>query len=190
MKVFFSSPIQGIDSVEKYIRAIDIQLKDLGYKNIDNLIERLNDGDYYETLNKGCKKAHEDFFAKTISGIKLADLTMFECTIPSLGIGFQVEKSIEYNKPTVILYLKDNLPHFISGIQSDKLLVYEYEADNLSSVINKAIVAARQVTDKRFNFFISPSLLTYLEEESTKQGITKSAFIRQLILEHKKKKKS
>lgn len=190
MKVFFSSPIQGIDSVEKFIRAIDRQLKDLGYENIDNLMERLDDGDYYETLNKGGKKAHEDFFTKTISGIKLADLTIFECTIPSLGIGFQVEKSIEYNKPTVVLYLTGNLPHFISGIQSDKLLVYEYSADNLNSVINKALIAARQVTDKRFNFFISPSLLNYLEEESTKQGITKSAFIRHLILEHKKRKKS
>jgi len=65
----------------------------------------------------------------------------------------------------------------------------EYTKENLAQVVSDVIEDAKHSADKRFNFFISPSLLSYLEEESKKFDMTKSAFIRRLILEHKKKGK-
>jgi len=189
MKVFFSSPIRGVNEIKNYIEEIDKTILSLGHKRLDNVLERISNANFYDTLDKGGKKAHADFFEKTIKGIKEADVVIFECSIPSLGIGFQVEKSLDYNKPTIILYYKDNIPHFFSGTSHDKLFIYRYDKNNISSVISNAIEEARHAADKRFNFFISPSLLSYLEEESSQHGLTKSSFIRGLILEHLKKHK-
>jgi hypothetical protein len=189
MKIFFSSPIKGVDEVKKYIEIIDKALDSLGHKRLDNIVERINDASFYNKLDKGGKEAHQSFFEKTIKGIKDADITIFECSTPSLGIGFQIEKSLDYNKPTIILYFKDNLPHFITGTDHDKLIVHGYNEKNIHEVVSNAIEEARHAADKRFNFFISPSLLSYLEEESSRLGLTKSSFIRNLILEHRKKNK-
>lgn len=189
MKIFFSSPIRGIDEVKDYIKIIDKTILSLGHKRLDDIVERISDANFYNKLDKGGKEAHQDFFEKTIKGIKEADATIFECSTPSLGIGFQIEKSLDYNKPTIILYYKDNIPHFISGTDHDKLLIYGYDEKNIDRVVTNAIEEARHATDKRFNFFINPTLLSYLEEESTQLSLTKSAFIRSLILDHQKKHK-
>lgn len=189
MKIFFSSPIRGVDEVKKYIDEIDKTILALGHKRLDNIMERISDANFYNKLDKGGKEAHQDFFEKTIKGIKDADVTIFECSTPSLGIGFQIEKSLDYNKPTIILYYRDNIPHFISGTDHDKLLIYGYDEKTVGKVVTNALEEAKHASDKRFNFFISPSLLSYLEEESTRHGLTKSSFIRGLLLEHQRKNK-
>jgi predicted DNA binding CopG/RHH family protein len=49
---------------------------------------------------------------------------------------------------------------------------------------------AREKRDKRFNFFISPKLLEFLEKTSNGDGITKSKYIRNLIVEHMRQNKN
>lgn len=188
MKIYFTSPIRGIDQIEDHVRAIYRAIKKLNYVHVDNVITRLDQGrSFYDELDKGGKITHSSYFDETISKLKTADINIFECTVPSLGIGFQIEKSLDYNKPTIVLYLKNNTPHFLAGTQNDKLFLREYTKENLTQVVSDVIEDAKHSADKRFNFFISPSLLTYLEEESKKFDMTKSAFIRKLILDHKKK---
>lgn len=190
MKIYFTSPIKDIDSIKPFLKEIYQIISKLGYAHADDFLSRLNNKeDFYSKLEEGGKEAHEQYFNDTINILKNADINIFECSIPSLGVGFQIEKSIAYNKPTIVLYYSKHKPHFIAGTQNEKLFIREYNDNNLSSVLEDTIDEARHASDKRFNFFISPSLLTYLEEVSTKAGITKSAFIRQLILEHKRKRK-
>ena len=188
MKIYFTAPIKGVDHVEKHIRTIYEAIKKLGYTHIGNIVDRLNQGgSFYEKLDKGGITTHSSYFEDTINKIKTADINVFEGSIPSLGVGFQVERSLDYNKPTIVLYLKEGTPHFLAGTHNDKLLLKEYTKDNLTQVVHEALEEAKHVADKRFNFFISPSLLSFLEEESKKFDMTKSAFIRKLILEHKKR---
>ncbi|OGK62747.1 hypothetical protein A2334_00835 [Candidatus Roizmanbacteria bacterium RIFOXYB2_FULL_38_10] len=190
MKIYFSAPIKSVHTVESYIKEICETISKLGHTHLDNYLKRLEDNaTFYTKLDKGGKEAHEMYFSETIDNLKSSDINIFECSIPSLGIGFQVEKSLAYNKPTIVLYYKSHVPHFFTGSQTDKLFICEYHEDNVASVLTDAIEEAKHASDKRFNFFISPSLLTYLEEVSNKAGMTKSAFIRKLILEHKKKQK-
>ena len=188
MKIYFTAPIKGVELIENHIKEIYETIKKLGYIQIDDIVNRLNQGDdFYEKLDKGGKNTHSFYFEETITKIKSSDINIFECSIPSLGVGFQVVKSLDYNKPTIVLYQKDNLPHFLAGTQNDKFFLREYTSKNLVNVVTNTIEEAKHAADKRFNFFISPSLLSYLEEESKKFDMTKSAFIRKLIIEHKKK---
>jgi len=157
MKIYFTAPIRGIDQVDSHIRTIFETIKKLGYSHVDDIVKRLNQGrSFYDGLDKGGKDTHSSYFDETMSKIKAADMNVFECSVPSLGVGFQIEKSLEFNKPTIILYLKGNTPHFLAGQQNDKLFVKEYTKDNLPQVVAETIEEAKHAADKRFNFFISP----------------------------------
>jgi predicted DNA-binding protein len=61
--------------------------------------------------------------------------------------------------------------------------------NTLDQVIRDAVEKAQSLADKRFNFFISPSLLSYLNKASKEEGVTKSTFIRNLINDYKRKLK-
>ena len=115
---------------------------------------------------------------------------MLECSNASLGIGYLVNKSIEFNKPTVILFRDGHTPYLLAGISDDKVILKKVKDGSVLSSLKVALEEAKQVADKRFNFFISPQLLSYLEEVSKQQGITKSTFIRGLIRDHMKKHKN
>jgi len=191
MKVYFSAPIKGTEKIENELKVMFTQITKLGHKHLDDYLERLKEGMiFYERMDKEGGKSRKDFFEQTIENIKLADVVVFECTVPSLGIGFQIEKALDYNKPTIVLYLKGYTPSFLAGTENDKLILKEYTSQNLVQVVDDAIEEAKHSSDKRFNFFISPLLLSYLQDESEKLDMTKSAFIRKLILEHKKRTKS
>lgn len=187
MRIYFTAPIKRVEVFKDKIKAIQKTIINLGYKNLDDIASRLDDASFYEKLDKGGNKAHEDFYNQTITFVKTADVNVFECSVPSLGVGYQVEKSLAFSKPTIVLYYNNYIPHFLKGTQHDKLFVQQYNDTNLSSVLKTTIETARSAADKRFNFFISPSQLTYINEEARKLGLTKSSFIRQLILEHKRK---
>jgi len=142
---------------------------------------------FYQKLDEGTRNDYVEFYKRNIKWIKESDVNIFECTLPSLSIGYQIEKSLQYNRPTIILYLKDNIPYFLVGSDEEKLIVKTYNEKNILDVLSSAITDAKYLSDKRFNFFISPSLLNYLNKVSHEMNITKSTFIRNLILEHKKR---
>lgn len=189
MKIYFAASVRGYSHYREEYKSIQSTLNSLNQKLTSSFYKEDEAKQFYDKLEMGGSKAYNDFFNETIDTIKNSDINVFECTMPSLGIGFQVEKSLEFNKPTIVLYLKGHIPHFFAGTENEKMLLKEYTAENIEKILTQAINDARHLADKRFNFFISPFLLTYLETTSKKEGITKSTFIRNLIHDHMKKKK-
>lgn len=188
MKVFFTASLRGQKEFGLLYGAIFDELKTLGYKHLDNEILTLSK-EYYDKIQEVGRSACVDLYQRKMNHLKEADLCMFECTVPSLSIGYQILKALDFNRPTIILYLKDNIPQFISGIDNEKLIVKEYTPDTVKEVVDEAVRESNEIQDKRFNFFISPPLLNYLQKMSKEQGITKSTFIRNLLVEHQKKNK-
>lgn len=186
MKIFFTASLRGQTDYGKYYTKIAQTVEKLGLKNLDDEIFKLSPS-YYDSLQKQGRDAYVDLYDRKISRLNSADICMFECTLPSLSIGFLIQKALDFNKPVIILYFDQNTPQFISGISEDKLIVRQYTEKNIESVVEESIEEAKHLQDKRFNFFISPNLLTYLEKASKREGITKSTFIRNLIVAHKKK---
>ena len=188
MKVFFTASLLGKKEHDYFYEIIYTSLQQMGYKNVDDEIFRLFEREYYDRIEKEGRDAYVDLYQRKIKHIQEAELCIFECTLHSLSIGFLIEKALALNKPTVVLYLEENIPHFLAGIESEKLFVASYTEETLKEVLKRTIDRARDMRDARFNFFISPSLLTYLEETSKKLGVTKSTFIRNLITADKKKR--
>jgi len=119
-----------------------------------------------------------------MENIQKADICILEVSAHSLGLGYIAQKSLEMSKPTIILYYKDCVPFFLTGAEDDKLIVESYDEKSLQKVLKNSLIKAREKRDKRFNFFLSPKLLQYIDEGSKKRGITKSKLLRDMIVEH------
>lgn len=187
VKILFTASHRGKKHFSSFYKKIYDLIEQKGIKNISDTIISMDSDSYYERLEKVGSAAYTEEYNRMIENIKKADVVIFECSLPSLGIGFMIDKSLELNKPVVGLHLKDHMPTFLAGISSDKFHLAEYTDENISDVLDKIIEKAKSSMDKRFNFFISPSLLNYLEKASKEQGLTKSTFIRNLLLEHMKR---
>lgn len=183
MKIFLNASPRGDKEFGKHYKIIYNELTKLGYQHVNHEVVKYNSEQFKKDMEMG-RKAQIDLYGRKIKAIKLADICIYETSLHSLGIGFLVNKSLEQGKPTIVLYYKNNIPHFISGAEDEKLIVREYTEENIKDVLKEAITVARERRDKRFNFFISPKLLDYLEKASSQQGVTKSKFIRNLLMDH------
>lgn len=187
MKVFFTASQGGKKFFDKYYTKIYNLIEEFNHSHLDKTLITVTSDKFYKDLEEKGREANIDLYEKNLKCIKEAHVNVFECSSSSISIGFMIEKSIGLNKPTIVLFLKDHVPHFLAGMDEQKLIVKEYTEKNLAHILKVALEEARNRADKRFNFFISPYLLAYLQKVSKELGITKSTFIRNLILEHMKK---
>lgn len=190
MKIFFAGSHRGKKEFGTYYQKIHDVIANLGHKHVESSFLQQTPEEFYTKLDQGGRNAHITFYEHNMKKIKEADINIFDCSLHSLSIGFQIEKSLEYNKPTIVLYYDNNVPYFLDGINNEKMIVKSYSKSNIEKVVEQAIELSKNLCEKRFNFFISPMLLTYLNKVSAELGITKSTFIRNLIIEHKKKRKN
>lgn len=183
MKVFFAGSYRGIKDFKNSYEEIFNEIKRLGYLHLDDEIVTTSYEDFVKKMEKG-RDAYVDHYRNKMQAIHDADICVFETSSHSLGIGYLVEKSLTYGKPTIVLYYKEYVPYFLSGVDNEKLIVRSYDDKNYKEIVQETLELARERRDKRFNFFLSPKLLDYLEEASNKAGVTKSKLIRDMIVEH------
>lgn len=189
MKVFFTASHRGKKHFGAYYDSIYKILKEMDFKHLSDTVVSLSTEKYYDILDVEGHEGYVKEYTRILNTIREADIIVFESSYPSLGSGYMIQKSLEMNKPVVALYFKGNMPTFLAGIQDEKFQLIEYAEKDLEPKIKDAIEKAKSLADKRFNFFISPSLLSYLNQASKEQGVTKSTFIRNLINDYKRKLK-
>lgn len=93
-------------------------------------------------------------------------------------------------KPTIVLYLQENVPYYLDGVENDKLILKSYEESNIDQMVAESFEAAAKKREQRFNFFINPDLLGYLDDITKQKGVTKSTYLRTLIEQDRAKKQT
>lgn len=186
MYVFFQGTYQAQKQFGENYKKIFDEIKELGYSHVSDDIINLGYKEYLKMMEKG-REAQVENYNRNMHSIKKADICIFETSAHSLGVGFLAQKSLDEGKPTIVLYYGDNTPYFLSGVDDEKLIVRSYTEKTLRKILKESLETARERRDKRFNFFLSPKLLEYLEDASTKEGVTKSKLIRDMIVNHMRK---
>ena len=184
MKIFYTSTTRGQTAYGTYYKEIYEEIANLGYQHLDDDIINTSYDEFVNEMESGGREAYVSYFKRKEECIQKADICIFEVSVPTLGLGFVTERAVKYGKPTIVLYYKDNIPYFVSGVENEKLIVRSYDENTIHEVLQESLQLARERRDKRFNFFLSPKLLDYLEEASTNQGSTKSKLIRDMIVDH------
>lgn len=187
MKIFFTSSQRGKKQFGKYFYLITQAITKLGYTLVKDDLLTVSSKDFYHNLEKYVREGYVNFYRSKIKSIQKADICIFESSTHSLSIGFLIEKALDLQKPTIVLYLQGHPVYLLQGVQHEKLIIKSYSSDTLSKVVKNAIEKAVSIRDTRFNFFINPELLQYIEEKSRKKRTTKSEIIRRLIIEDIKK---
>lgn len=172
MKTFYYFPIEGQNKFGKQYQIIANILKSSGLEIVQNIP----------------KKIHaEERYASHIDAIHEADVCILECSHQGLMAGLLITKALELEKPVIVLYHIGSVPKSLFGITSEKFQLIKYTQSTAQNIIRTALEKASLLADKRFNFFVSSSMLAYLNTISRTLGITKSTFIRNLIEDYKKK---
>ncbi len=163
------------------------------YKSITSVIKKHNgelitDHSLVRTLKDIETETPEDaeLYAKKMSQwLKQADVVVVETTIPLLGAGYEIAIALQLGKPVICLYRPDgkNTPHVLKGLESDKLQVIGYNDKNLEEALSLALSYATEQMDTRFNFFVSPSIVNFLDWVSKKKRLPRAVYLRRLIEE-------
>jgi hypothetical protein len=138
-------------------------------------------------LKKAGLETKKENYKETLQDIGKADIIIMEISGHSMSMGYILSKTLEMNKPVIALYTADAQPIFVAGINNPKLILKEYRPDNMEKIIWDSLKEAKGLIDMRFNFFVSPKILNYLDWVGQKRMIPKSVFLRNLIEREMKK---
>lgn len=126
-------------------------------------------------------KAKVDNYVQSVKCVKKSDVVFMEVSGHSMSMGYLISKALDVSKPVVALHKANQMPSFIKGIMDPKLIIMEYNEENMKEVVEKAMKKASGMIDVRFNFFVNPKILAYLDWISQKKMIPRSVFLRNLI---------
>jgi len=134
-------------------------------------------------------KVKRENYKQAVKDIKKAELVVMEVSGHSMSAGYLICQALDMNKPVVALYKGEHKPIFIGGIVNPRLFLVAYNEKNVEEVLKKVFKKVASLIDVRFNFFVNPKILTYLDWVAGKRKIPKSVFLRNLIEKEMKKDK-
>lgn len=187
MKIYFIASSRLVDTDPKLYEKIYNFISKDNRMVSDKVMQWIKMG--VINIQEASKKQKVDNYKTSVDCVKKSDLVIMEVSGHSMSMGYLVSKALEISKPVIALYKKGHMPVFLSGIQDPKLRIVEYENGDVLSVLENAIIKAKSLVDVRFNFFVSPSILTYLDWVSKRRMIPRSVFLRDLIEKELKKDK-
>lgn len=186
MKAYFSASVHGRSVYkDQYKRIIDT-LKKCGY---DVFAEHVMETDA-EGIDRQSNQEIKDVYKNLINRIKKSDLVVAEVSTPSVSVGHEITEAINLSKPVILLHSDSgNRAMLLEGMSDAKVQNISYFDNDLVNLLEGAIEEAKKLIDVRFNFFVSPKILAYLDWVAQKRMIPRSVFLRNLIEREMKKDK-
>ncbi len=185
MKVFFTASLTGKKHyLDNYKKIVDLLKKEGAEVISDHIFLKERSEVERESLEE-----RQEYQKKFRQWINESDLVLAEISYPSTGVGYQITYALEKGKPVIALHVESKVPIALEGGSPNKLLVSPYSLDELDEIIPDLTEEAKNQMDVRFNFFISPKIVTYLDWISKNKKTPRAVFIRRLIEEHMKKNK-
>src|SRR3989338_2120112 len=177
MKVYFTAPPRTLRDFGPQIKKIYKLIGGFGYELVSDFIVEVNPDKYYRNSQTEMVK----YYQETIAAIKKTDIVVVEETVPSMAMGYVIDKAKDLSKAVVILHLKARQPLFFSAIADDRIQMVEYTLPTLEKVLKPALEYAADKIDTRFNFFISPKIGNYLSWIAKKRKLPRAVYLRRLI---------
>lgn len=178
MKIFYTCSFYGKAKYQKYYDLVLAAIKKTGAEvvspELDNYLSLLSKREVARLGNKS--KIHREAIRK---GIEWADAVVIEVSHEDFQLGHEATIAIQGKKHVLCLSLHES---FDDKINLRYFHGVKYNEYNIEEIVQKFIDSAKKsLLSERFNFFLSPGQLKYLEEVSKKQGINQSEYIRRLI---------
>jgi len=185
MKIYFAASLTGKAQYGTNYQAILSQIRELGHTLVTtNVLDRTSKDVAKETAEQA-----GEYYKKMVSWIKQAELVVAEVSYPSTGIGYEISLALQEGTPVIALHVGDRFPYLLESTRVDRLQVVEYGLDELKDILKYAIEEAKSQLDVRFNFFVSPKIVTYLDWITKKRKMPRAVYLRRLIEQDMEKNK-
>jgi len=187
MKLYFTVSSRLVDDDPKLYSKMCSLLASEGKMVSNKVMEWIKKG--VKDISGAPLHIKKENYIQSIDSVKKADIVVMEVSGHSMSMGYLISKALEMNKPVIALHDKKHTPIFIKGIDDQKLIISEYSPEDIEEVIKEALKKANSLIDIRFNFFINPKILNYLDWVAQKRMQPRSVFLRNLIEREMKKDK-
>lgn len=186
MKVFFVTSPRIKQKYPQNIAKIYSMLEELGCTHVNNFMKAVKAEDFYDSDVGTVKNQYK----MMVEGIKKAEVVVLEASMHSLAVGYLVNLALEAGKPAIVLFTEESgIPFLFDNIQNDKLIVIPYTLGNLRKNLEEVLEEASNQMDMRFNFFVSPKIVNYLDWISKKKKMPRAVYLRHLIEKDMEKSK-
>jgi hypothetical protein len=183
MKVFYTAAYSGKEKYQKYYDQVLKAIENTGvdvispekgnYKNI------LTQADY-----KRFEKERQIHYEAIRKGILWADVVIIENSQESFQLGMEAAFAMLSKKPVLCVSI---LEDFSEKIVNPYFTAAKYNEYTIEEIVTEFINKHQKGhLSERFNLFLSPRHLGYLEKISVDKGVNKSEYIRALIDEDQK----
>lgn len=184
MKIYFVGSISGRKKfLDNYLKIISI------FENQGNKVFEVTTSKDEEDVYSLDDFGKVDQYKRVLDWINKSDVMVAECSHSSLGVGYEISLALEKGKPVLVLYSEGNAPHFLEGIESEKLEIVKYDMKNLKDILNDSLKYLAEQQDVRFNFFVSPKIVNYLDWISKERKMPRAVYLRRLIEKDMEKNK-
>lgn len=181
MKIYFTASVAGSNKYAENYKLINDILVNLGHTvKSDHIL-----GKSLDRIRSENDDERRLFYKKVVSWIKDSSLVVSDVSFPSsINVGHEVTLAMDFEKPVLALYSKGNSPIFLEGRSDSKFILLEYDPEDtvaLQRSITKSVKKLMRSTDNRFNFFISPEIVRYLDWVAKYKRIPRSVYLREII---------
>ena len=121
------------------------------------------------------------FHESVVRWIHKCDFMVAEVSRSSTSVGYEVALALRAGKPVLILHSCGDPPSLLGQHKDEKLVVEKYNIQNLSKKLDDFLDYVSGKHDLRFTFFITPQIVTFLDEIAKKQKVPKSVYLRNLL---------
>lgn len=187
MKIYFIASSRLVGANPKLYSKMYTCLAKEGKMISDKVLKMVKTG--VRDLSGSPLKVKKENYLQSVNSVKKADVLIMEVSGHSMSMGYLISKALEMNKPVIALHKKEHMPVFIKGIDDPKLIISEYSETSVEEVMGKDLKKASGLIDVRFNFFVNPKILNYLDWVAQKRMLPRSVFLRNLIEREMKKEK-
>lgn len=186
MRIYFTASITAMDQYRVHYEKIIQYLKKEGYDvQADHILKAELEVREHQDDEQKVK-----YYSNFLKNVGIADIVVAEASYPStVHIGHEISIALGKGKPVIVLYLKGKEPIFLKGITDDRLLMAEYTLETLGREFKYVLEEAKEGMDVRFNFFVSPKIVGYLDWIAKKRKMPRAVYLRRLIEEDMKKNK-
>lgn len=180
MKIAFVASILGKDKYRANYERIVKTLEKMGHKVLADHVINNDQSDLDSWSEEKNIKFHKD----VINRIKSADIVVSEISYSSLSVGYLLCLALtEYYKPTIVLISGQKEPNLLLTLaDQNKVQIINYDSlDQIDRELPQEVNYAKDQMDVRFNFFVPPTIVAYLDWVAKKRKMPRAVYLRRLI---------
>ena len=177
MKVYFTGSIAAKNQYITKYKTIIEYLKSQKHTVIADHILNATESEIRISAREDRIKFHD----KLEKWIKSCDFMIAETSFPSISVGYEISLALRVGKPVLILYSEGDPPSLLAHHKDDKLICEKYTPATVKQIIDEYIQYIEGKNDLRFTFFITPDIVSYLDDISKREKVPKSVYLRKLI---------